>query len=258
MDVATHVAVRNPIASELSHLRRSLLPGLFTNLLHNVRNFQEFRLFEIGREIHPVETSSLPHEITRAAGLIYSAHADEQDFFEVKRTIECLFPSARLSAVEARRYEHPTRTALINWSGERIGRVFEIHPSLLHAEGVEGRAVFFDVDLELAHQAAAHRSTQYVPLGKYPTSGFDLSVVAELREPVARIEDLLTKLAQPDLTLLDFVRQYAGPPLPEGRKSVSYHLEVGAPDHTLTADQVTLIRNRIIHGMRQEGYELRV
>jgi hypothetical protein len=39
---------------------------------------------------------------------------------------------------------------------------------------------------------------------------------------------------------------------------VSYHLEVGSLDHTLTADEGTEIRNRIIDGLRQRGYELRV
>jgi phenylalanyl-tRNA synthetase beta subunit len=75
---------------------------------------------------------------------------------------------------------------------------------------------------------------------------------------VAQIESRLEHLAGDDLVLLDFVRQYAGHPLPEGTKSVSYHLEVGSTGHTLSAEEVTAIRNRIIDGMRSQGYELRV
>jgi phenylalanyl-tRNA synthetase beta subunit len=58
--------------------------------------------------------------------------------------------------------------------------------------------------------------------------------------------------------MIDFVRQYAGPPLSEGTKSVSYHLEVGAPDHTMTAEEVTTIYNRVIQGMHKLGFDLRV
>jgi phenylalanyl-tRNA synthetase beta chain len=76
--------------------------------------------------------------------------------------------------------------------------------------------------------------------------------------PVHQIQDALSKLAGQDLAAIDFVRQYAGPPLPEGQKSVSYHLEVGALDHTMTAEEVTQIRNRIIQGMRELGFDLRV
>jgi hypothetical protein len=33
---------------------------------------------------------------------------------------------------------------------------------------------------------------------------------------------------------------------------------VGALDHTLTSDEVSATRNRIIEGMRARGYDLRV
>ena len=258
LKISDHIGVRNPIASELTHLRRSLLPGLFKNIVGNVRHFQEFRLFEIGNEIHPGGEGDLPRESTRAAAVIYSLHGDEQDFFEMKRAVECLFPPVRIAAAEARSYEHPARTAEVWWGSTSLGRVFELHPSLLREEGIEGRAVLFDVDLQIAQELAAAQILKYTPLRKYPTSGFDLSVVAEMRVPVAQIEDRLTALAGADLASIEFVRQYAGPPLPDGQKSVSYHLEVGSLVQTLSAEQVTAIRNRVIEGMQGSGYELRL
>jgi phenylalanyl-tRNA synthetase beta subunit len=81
--------------------------------------------------------------------------------------------------------------------------------------------------------------------------------VTELRTPVDKVQDELTRLAGADLAMIEFVRQYAGPQLPQGQKSVSYHLKVGALDHTMTADELTAIRQRIIDGMLALGYELR-
>jgi phenylalanyl-tRNA synthetase beta chain len=255
--IGDHVAVRNPIASELTHLRRSLLPGLYKNIVSNVRNYSEFRLFEIGSEIHPGIGSNLPEEITHGAAVLYNATGDEQDFFELKRVMECLFPDAQLVATAARDYEHPARTAEISWRGSVIGRLFELHPLLLRNEGIDGRAVLFDVDLERAQKLAAGLSSKYTPLRKYPTSGFDLSVVTALDTPVARIQDELTRFAGADLAGIDFVRQYDGPPLPQGQKSVTYHLEAGALDHTMSAEEVTEIRNRIMDGMRGLGFDFR-
>ena len=255
-DIADHIAVQNPIASELTHLRRSLLPGIFKNIASNVRNFPEFRIFEIGSEIHPRRTG-LPDEVPHAVAALYSAHGDEQDFFEMKRVLECLFPSARLAAVEAKPYEHPARTAEIFWRDAVIGRIFELHPSLLQAEGIDGRVVLFDVDLRLAQSLSAARTFRYTPIRRYPTSDFDLSVVADLQLPVQQIQDRLAALAGPALAAIEFIRQYDGPPLPQGQKSVSYHLKVGALDHTLAADEATEIRNRIINGMREAGFEFR-
>jgi phenylalanyl-tRNA synthetase beta chain len=254
-DVSRHIGVRNPIASELTHLRRSLLPGIFKNIASNVRHFSEFRLFEIGSEIHP-RNRDLPEEVIHAVAVIYG-RADEQDFFELKRVVECVFPQARLRAAAPRPYEHPTRTAEILWRDTAIGRQFELHPGLLQKEGIEGRAVLFDVDLHLAQQLSASESFTYRPPRKYPTSGFDLSAVADLRTPVRRIQEELTRLAGTDLASIDFIRQYVGSPFPAGQKSVSYHVEVGARDRTLTADEYTAIRNRVVQGMREAGFEIR-
>lgn len=252
LDLSEHIAVRNPIASEWTHLRRSLVPGLFRNILTNVRYFPEFRLFEVGNEIHPES------EILHIAGVLYSAHGNERDFFEMKRVAECLFPGARFLSAEARTYEHPTRTAEIHWRDAAIGRLFELHPSILQTEGLEGRAMIFDVDTIAAQRLEAASTTRYKPLRKFPTSGFDLSVVCELRTPVDSICEALRKLAGASLAAIEFVRQYVGPPLGPDQKSVSYHLEVGALDHTLTAEEVTAIRSRVIEGMQALGFELRV
>jgi len=251
-DAAAHIAVQNPIASELTHLRRSLLPGLFKSIVANVRFFPEFRLFEIGNEIHPG-----PLEVTHLAAVFYSAHGEDQEFFELKRVLESVFLGARLRADVPLAYEHPVRTAKVFWDETSIGRFFELHPSLLKAEGIDGRAMIFDIDVDAALKLASARVPKYTPLRKFPTSGFDLSVVAELLTPVEKIQDELMRLAGPDLAAIEFIRQYAGPPLPHGQKSVSYNLKVGALDHTLSAEEVTAIRQRIIDGTQALGYELR-
>ena len=78
-----------------------------------------------------------------------------------------------MAAHAARPYEHPARTAVVHWYNAEIGRLFELHPSLLVEEGVEGRAVFFDVDLRQALEISSQRPVSYTSLRKYPTSGFD-------------------------------------------------------------------------------------
>jgi phenylalanyl-tRNA synthetase beta chain len=252
LDLSEHIAVRNPIASELTHLRRSLVPGLFQNVVTNVRYFPEFRLFEAGNEIHP------KGEIMHVAGVLYSAHGNEQEFFEMKRVVECLFPGARLVAAEARPFEHPARTAEIHSRDVAIGRLFELHPYVLQTEGLEGRAFVFDVDAIAAQKANSTAFIRYEPLRKFPTSGFDLSVVCDLHTPADSICDALRQLAGSGLAGIEFVRQYTGAPFGPNQKSVSYRLEVGALDHTLTAEEVTAARSRVIEGMQALGFELRV
>jgi len=45
--------------------------------------------------------------------------------------------------------------------------------------------------------------------------------------------------------------------LPLDKKSVSFRLTVGAEDHTLTAEEVAAIRDRVVAGIKSAGYDLR-
>src|SRR6185437_5679655 len=117
---------------------------------------------------------------------------------------------------------------VIRWKNAVIGRVFELHPSVLQAEGLEGRAFVFDVDAIAALGIAETAAIRYEPLRKFPTSGFDLSVVCDLHTPADSICDALRQLAGGGLAGIEFVRQYTGAPCGPGQQSVSYRREVGA------------------------------
>lgn len=64
--------------------------------------------------------------------------------------------------------------------------------------------------------------------------------------------------AGPMLESIVYLRQYSGPPLAEGTKSVSFRLTLGSPERTLSLEEAGEIRAAIIEGMRGLGYELRV
>jgi phenylalanyl-tRNA synthetase beta chain len=82
--------------------------------------------------------------------------------------------------------------------------------------------------------------------------------VADLRRPAGEIERQLTEAAGDGLVGIEFVREYIGAPLPADRKSISFRLTIGAPDRTLSSEEVTVIRDRVIEAMRKSGFELRV
>jgi phenylalanyl-tRNA synthetase beta chain len=242
-----HVRVANPIASDQALMRRSLLPGIWHNIIENAKHRDSFRLFEIGIEI---QSSEVPH-LTAA---IYDRTGDgAAGLFELKRVAECLMPGARTIPTEARSYEHPARSAVIEWKERFAGRLFELHPSRMET----GRAAILDLDLHVI-EALGASETKYVPIRRYPTSAFDLSVMAPLREQAGRIESSIAQFAGPLLESVQFQRQYSGPPLADGVKSVSFRVTVGAPDRTLSSDEIASIRGQIIGRMRELGYELRV
>ncbi|MEI9975216.1 MAG: phenylalanine--tRNA ligase subunit beta [Ignavibacteriota bacterium] len=253
LDPADHVRVTNPIASDQALLRTSLLPGVLRNVLDNARHRESFRLFEIGLEIHK-RVGALPDEIPHLAAALYDRSGDGRGgLFEIKRAAECLLPGAEAVPATARTFEHPARSAELHWRGQVVGRIFELHPRLVES----GRAAVVDLDLR-AIESLAGAEVKFTPIRRYPSSAFDLSVVAQLRAHAGTLRSEAQKFAGPLLESIVYVREYAGPPLPEGSKSVSFRVTVGSPERTLSSDEVGKIREAMIQGMRGLGYDLRV
>ena len=118
-DPEAHVKVTNPIASDQTLLRASLLPGIRKNVLDNSRRLNSFRLFEIGREIHRAGPG-LPDEIPHFAAAIYSREGDgSAPLFELKRLAECLMPGCEVRPAPARPFEHPERAAVVSLARRR-------------------------------------------------------------------------------------------------------------------------------------------
>jgi len=245
VDLSAHVQVSNPIASDQNLLRTSLLPGIWKNVNDNARHFDEFRLFEIGRAIHP------DREVPRFTAALYAKDDGVPALFELKRLAECLLPGLSVRpAGSTQSYEHPRRTGDVMHGETNIGRLFEFHPKMM--EG--GRAAVLDLDLTRLMQLQPEAES-YQPLRRFPESAFDLSVLAGPRALIADVQSALEKLAGEVLLSIVFLREFA---LPDGARSLSYRITVGAPDRTLSAEEVGAVRSRIIDGMRSAGYELRL
>jgi phenylalanyl-tRNA synthetase beta chain len=162
-------------------------------------------------------------------------------------------PGVEAAPAEAGPYEHPARTANLLWKGERVGRMFELHPALVET----GRAAMLDLDLHVVRGLAAE-DVKYTPIRRYPSSAFDLSVIVAERELAGGLEKRIASFAGPLLESTRFLRQYTGAPLAAGQKSVSFRVTVGSSERTLSSDEVSGIRERIIEQMRALGYDLRV
>jgi phenylalanyl-tRNA synthetase beta chain len=246
-----YVKVLNPIAEDQGLMRRSLIPGIWKNVVDNSRFSDEFRLFEVGREIHK-RAGDLPDEVNHLCAAVYRKGPGAEGLFELKRLAECVAPGCEARPAEARFYEHPARTAEFVYRGETVGRLFEFHPSM-----VKGRGSVLDLDID-AVMRLTPQEKRYASIRRFPSSAFDLSVIAGERALVGDLQKQLAEFAGPTLDRIEYVRQYSGAPLAEGTKSVSYRLTLAAPDRTLSSDELTAVRSAVIEGMRARGYELRV
>ncbi|HEY1939255.1 MAG TPA: phenylalanine--tRNA ligase subunit beta [Candidatus Angelobacter sp.] len=241
--------VANPIVAEQKYMRPTLLPGIRRNLADNSRFFSDFRLFEIGRAYTKIGSGG-PLERNHLAAAIYGRDTNGANLLEMKRVAQYLSADCKVVPAKPRdKNAHPERSAYLEVGGQRFGYLFELYPALLD----RGRAAILYIDLD-ALQALSPAQQPYRPLRRFPTSSFDLSIVAGAHELVGNLEEKLRQLAGDHLVSLQFLLIF---PLPPDKKSVSFRLTFGADDRTLTNEEVTGIRDRVVAGIRSAGYELR-
>ena len=239
------VQVANPIAAGHNLLRPSLLPLIWKNIGDNARHFDQFRLFEIGREIHP--DGEVPH----FAAAIYAKDDGSAGLFELKRLAECLAPVAfRPSSSDTILRTSPScgRCLVGETRGRPPVRISSKHGGSRAGRRARSRSRRCSKQLQPA-------PARYQPLRRFPASAFDLSVVAPARALVGDVQARLARHAGADLLSIVFLRDFA---LPDGQRSLSYRLTVGASDRTLSSEEVSAIRARIIDGMHEAGFDLKV
>lgn len=188
---ANPIRVLNPIASQLSVMRTSLLGSLLGALRGNLaRKTSRARLFEIGRVFWrrddavdgPVSVGGLEQPL-RLAGLAFGPADDPQwglkeravDFFDVKGDVEQLFAPQSLRFRPASHPAlHPGRSALVEVEGEVAGVIGELHPRWRQAYDLPGAPILFELDLARVVQRAL---PQPQPLSRQHSAWRDLALV---------------------------------------------------------------------------------
>lgn len=268
---APALALSNPIAETLAHLRRSVLPGLVRAVDTNRRRGTvDVRLFETGRVFLPAGPPGFaPRESQRLAvvwaGAAEPAHwsaptraADLQDLFG---WVELLLASLTSGRTFQR---HPCELAAFHpgqsatWGADSDGAVAWggwSHPSL--GERLGGAALMAEFDMD-ALTADAPPPPTYQPLPRVPAVFRDLSVVVPLSTGFARLLEVLARVAPPAPSRFELVDRYQGPPLAPGQVSLSVRALLTPSERTLTESEIETYRLALVEALRRDlGAELR-
>lgn len=277
------IRITNPLASEESVLRATLLTGLLRAWARNLdRGLGDEALAEIGVVFthpsvahHPrhsrggaggVAAMDLPEETERLTVLL----AREEDDATVAVALwRVLAEHLDLGDVRVRSLDepraglHPTRgAALVEGSTEvTVGYVGEVDPDLVEkvAPGARGRRLgVIDVDLEvLADETRVPRRNREAVLpSRFPSALYDLAFVVP---DVVGAEDLAGELAAVDARVesVELFDVFRGGAVGPGVRSLAFRIRLSSPDHTLSEAEVTEIRAAMIERGAARGARLR-
>jgi phenylalanyl-tRNA synthetase beta chain len=276
------IAITNPLSSEHSVLRTTLLAGLLDAARYNLAHgAARVALAESGRAYlrngerlpgtlggsFPGERPAPVYEPWRLACLAsgplsgggWRGEPVEPDFYALKGTLEAVAtqlgcPVEVEAATEP--FLHPGRAGRILVAGVPAGWIGEVHPLICRAWDLETASAF---ELDLAPVVAVSRSgsEQYEDVISYPAVHRDIAVVVPDAVEAARVHAAVAGAGGELLRAAEVFDLYRGAQVGEGRKSLALRLEFRAADRTLTDEEVAGLRERIAAAVGEIGGTLR-
>ncbi|CEK12915.1 phenylalanine--tRNA ligase subunit beta [Chthonomonas calidirosea] len=274
-DEARRVRVRNALSSEVSLLRRSLLPLLVETVRRNLaRGQSNLALFEIGRVWQWEETADgamEPKEYVRVGGVLYGAlcspdwtnhgKPEPADFYLLRGIVEQLLKALRIDHAafipleQPERFPefHPRHTALVRLTDEAFddGILGELHPHYAVALDLRERLYLFELSVEALQAALPKEDKPYRPPSRFPAVTRDLAPRIPPDVLYKQVDEALKTLQLPILEAVRLIDFYTGEPLPEGWKSLTLSFTFRSETGTLTEDEVNTEVERIRHVLEE-------
>jgi phenylalanyl-tRNA synthetase beta chain len=251
------IKLLNPIASQMSVMRSSLLGSLLQALRFNLdRKAQRVRLFELGRvflrDASVVTTDTTVrgiHQPMRVAGLAYGDPDGLQwgrketpvDFYDGKGDVEALLMPRRPQFKPAQHPAmHPGRCAAVVLDGREIGYVGELHPKWRQQRELGQAPVLFELDLDAV---ARHPVPAFEAVPRFQPAERDIAVIVADHVTHDAVLEAVRSAATGgllrDAMLFDVYKpkQVSGGLAP-GEKSLAVRLTLASSEATLTDQQI--------------------
>ena len=254
---ADPIRLLNPIASQMSVMRSSLVGSLLQALKFNLdRKAERVRIFEVGRvfmrdaSVATTDTTVRGiHQPMRVAGLAYGEPDGLQwgrkggatDFFDVKGDVQALLSPLQAEFKPAEHPAmHPGRCAGIWMDGRQVGVVGELHPRWRQRWELAQAPVVFELDLDAA---LTRQVPAFQPVPKFQPAERDIAVIVADTVSHGAVMDAVraadTGGLLRDALLFDVYKpKQASAGLGTDEKSLAVRLTLGSADATLTDEQI--------------------
>jgi phenylalanyl-tRNA synthetase beta chain len=258
------LSLANPIASDLSDMRPSLLPGLIAASQANInRGSSDVALFEVGQifkgdkpEDQLMAASGVRHGFASSQGLgrhwSGTAAADaldaKADAFAVLAAAGAPMQALQIVPGGAR-WLHPGRSGTIQIGPQNVLGCFgELHPRTLEALGADGPLMAFEVILDRIPEAKQKptRAKPVLELSAFQPVSRDFAFIVDRKVKagdLVRAAQGVDKKLITDVTVFDL---YEGKGIDPDRKSLAIAVTIQPREKTMTDQEIDAVAARIV------------
>lgn len=266
IDRSNVLALQNYLSDERKYLRPNLVIGFLRNAKDNLKSFDDARIFEVGK-VFSGNYNSVQEKKYLGGMIARKGKSSGDEFYEVKGTTDLILRKLGIEEFWYDDYKpavelfegaiwHTFKTAEIKIGDEKVGTIGEISPKIADEYEIDGNVAIFEIDFGRIAQLASEEYI-YRPISKFPASDRDLAVVVPLNVKVDNVLNVLENAGGMLLADTDLFDIYEGDNIPNGMKSLAFHLVFQSPDKTLEDKEVDEAMVRILAALSERGWEIR-
>ena len=270
------LALANPIASDLSNMRPSLLPGLIAAAQANAnRGSTDLALFEVGQlfkgdkpENQMVAAAGVRHGIASSNGIgrhwsgsaMTGALDAKADAFAVLAAAGAPMQALQIGPGGAG-WLHPGRSGTIQIGPQNIlGYFGELHPRTLEALGADGPLIAFEVILDRIPDARQKptRAKPLLELSAFQPVSRDFAFIVDRNVKSGDIVRAAQGIDKKLITAVTVFDVYEGKGIDAASKSVAIAVTIQPREKTLTDQEIDAVAAKIVAEVtRKTGGSLR-
>ncbi len=253
------IALGNPISSELSVMRPSIIPNLLDFAVKNLsRGFNNFAFFENGN-IFAKEYKDL--QLSCISGIrvgnfsAKSVHEKERkaDFYDVKADVFALCEGLLLNpenlniTKDMPLYYHPYRSAAFKLRNKLIAYLGEIHPNTLKKFDIKENVVGFEVFLDNLPSINPKNARSKLELSDFQSVNRDFAFIVDKdleTSSLLKVIKSTNKSLIEEVTIFDI---YSGKGIDEGKKSIALSVKLQPKEKTLSDKEIEQVCVNIIN-----------
>ncbi len=251
------VAMLNPLSSDLSVLRPTLLYGLLETVAYNInRRNLDLKLFESGKTYHKKPTGDFPYTEHKQIALVISGKKHEANhhqpkpgevsFYTLKSYVEAVFHKLGI-IYKAQNAEHTHLSGAYQYQVKNkvLAVLGTVNNPLLKSFDVSQPVFYAELYLDNIYKLA-FKPVTYVEPSKFPAVKRDLALLIDKHITYSDLEKLAFETERNFLKEVSLFDVYEGDKIPAGKKSYALSFTLQNDEATLTDNQITNTTNKLI------------
>ncbi|CBW26718.1 phenylalanyl-tRNA synthetase beta chain [Halobacteriovorax marinus SJ] len=255
----------NSISKDHSIMRDSIVPNALAIAATNVKNYDDFSFFEIGRTYH-LDKANFAAEKSELIIAMYSK--ESTPFMDLVNGTSRLLNASNIPFDLSERHPkfkneliseewvgvHPFEFYNIRIMGKMKGVITSIHPLILKQYKIKGHLSIAVVDLSQVESRPLKDKVKYRPLSKFPSSTFDCTVVTGEHTPVSEVLSSLKKIKIKELQSTKVVDIFT---MDTKEKAITLRSVFMDEEKTLDGEFITQSSQKIVNELQKAGFPLK-